>query len=119
MKKNIIYKIICICLIIGTITICMSNITRAAVTDIVDPSTKATGEFESPISVIIGLFQVVAIGLGSIMLIVIAIKYMSSAPGDKAEIKQHAVVYLVGAIIAFSASGLMEIFKGLVKESLG
>lgn len=117
-KQNIYNKIINVCILIILSTIFISNIANASVADIVNPTSDATGYFENPISIILGITQVIAIGLGTIMLIVIAIKYMSSAPGDKAEIKQHAVVYLVGAIIAFGASGIMEIFKGLVKESL-
>lgn len=117
MKKKI-YKIINICILTIIITFCLSNSIQADVSSIVNPTNNATSYFENPISIIIGIFQVIAIGFGIIMLIVLAIKYMSSAPNDKAEIKQHAVIYLVGAIMAFSASGLMEIFKGLVKESL-
>ena len=45
------------------------------------------------------------------MLIVLAIKYISAAPGDKAEIKKHAVVYVVGAIILFAATGILGIVK--------
>ena len=45
------------------------------------------------------------------MLIVLAIKYISAAPNDKAEIKKHAVVYIVGAIVLFAASALLGIVK--------
>ena len=45
------------------------------------------------------------------MLIVLAIKYISAAPSDKAEIKKHAVVYVVGAIVLFAASGILQIIK--------
>ena len=33
------------------------------------------------------------------MLIVLAMKYMMSAPGERADIKKHAVVYVVGAVV--------------------
>jgi len=62
---------------------------------------------------IIGIAQVVGVGVAVIMLIVLAIKYISAAPGDKAEIKKHAVVYVVGAIILFAASGILGIIKTL------
>ena len=52
------------------------------------------------------------------MLIVLAIKYMVSAPSDKAQIKQHAVVYIVGACIAFTASGVIQIIKNFTSETL-
>ena len=53
------------------------------------------------------LVKIIAI----IMLIVLAIKYISAAPGDKAEIKKHAVVYVVGAVVLFAATGILQIIK--------
>lgn len=60
---------------------------------------------------IINVVQVVGMAVAVIMLIVLAIKYISAAPSDKAEIKKHAVVYVVGAIVLFAASGILEIVK--------
>ena len=60
---------------------------------------------------IMGIVQVVGMGVAVIMLIVLAIKYISAAPSDKAEIKKHAVVYIVGAIVLFAATGILEIVK--------
>ena len=57
------------------------------------------------------IFKVAGVGIAVIMLIVLAMKYMFSAPGDKATIKKHAIVYIVGAVILFGASGLMAIFE--------
>ena len=57
------------------------------------------------------IMQVVGMGVAIIMLIVLAIKYISAAPGDKADIKKHAVVYVVGAIVLFAASGILGIVK--------
>ena len=60
---------------------------------------------------ILGIVQVVGIALAVIMLIVLAIKYISSAPNDKAEIKKHAVVYVVGAVLLFASAGVIELLK--------
>lgn len=119
MKKKNIFKILTICTIIFISTLFASNIVNASsITSQINPNTTATSHFEKPISVILGLFQVVAIGVGAIMLVALAMKYMVAAPSDKAEIKKHAVIYLVGACIAFGCSGLVQIFKGLVIEML-
>ncbi len=59
----------------------------------------------------INFIKVVSVAIAVIMLIVLAVKYMLSAPNDKAEIKKHAVVYVVGAIVLFSASGVLEIIQ--------
>ena len=36
---------------------------------------------------------------------------MSAAPGEKAEIKKSAVVYVVGAIVLFAVTGLLTIIE--------
>lgn len=62
---------------------------------------------------ILGVAQVVGMIVAVVMLVVLAIKYISSAPNDKAEIKKHAVVYIVGAIVLFAASGLLGIIRNV------
>lgn len=63
------------------------------------------------IAAIINMVQIVGMGVAIIMLVVLAIKYISAAPGDKAEIKKHAVVYIVGSIVLFAATGILQIVK--------
>lgn len=111
-------KIIKVITTFVTILICTTSIANASVASIVNPNTTATGSFEKPISMIIGIFQVVAVGLGVIMMIALAVKYMTAAPSDRAEIKKHAVVYVVGAFIAFASTGLMQILKTFVEEAI-
>lgn len=60
---------------------------------------------------LLSVAQIVGTAVAVIMLIVLAIKYISAAPNDKATIKQHAVVYIVGAIVLFAASALLGILK--------
>lgn len=60
---------------------------------------------------LIGIAQIIGVGVSAIMIIVVAIKYMIAAPGDKAEVKKHAVVYVVGAIFIFAASSIIELLK--------
>lgn len=63
------------------------------------------------IGALISIIQVVGMGVAIIMLIVMAIKYISAAPSEKAEIKKSAMVYVVGAIVLFAASGILQIVK--------
>ena len=67
----------------------------------------ASTSFQNIIGAIITIVQIIGTGVAIIMLIVLAIKYISAAPGDKAEIKKHAVVYVVGAIVLLSATGIL------------
>ena len=53
----------------------------------------------------------IGIGLALLMILILGTKYMLSSAGDRAEIKKHAVAYVVGAIVLFAASGILEILK--------
>ena len=76
----------------------------------------AAGSINNLIGSIITIVQVVGTGVAIIMLIVLAIKYISAAPGDKADIKKHAVVYVVGAIVLFAATGILGIVKNFASN---
>lgn len=67
---------------------------------------------------ILSIVQTVAISVAVIMLLVLAIKYISAAPNDKAEIKKHAVVYIVGAVVLFSATGILQIIKNFATSNI-
>ena len=77
----------------------------------VKDTTGASSSVTRIIGVIINIIQIVGTGVAIIMLIVLAIKYISAAPGDKADIKKHAVVYVVGAVVLFAATGILQIIK--------
>ncbi len=74
-------------------------------------STGADGALGNIGGMILMVAQVIGTSVAVIMLIVLAIKYISAAPNDKAEIKKHAVVYIVGAIVLFAASALLGILR--------
>lgn len=76
----------------------------------------ASTSFQNIIGAIITIVQIIGTGVAIIMLIVLAIKYISAAPGDKAEIKKHAVVYVVGAIVLFAATGILGIVKNFASN---
>ena len=80
-----------------------------------------TGTAEAVQSIVapaISVAQVIGIGVAVIMLIVLATKYMMAAPGDKADIKKHAIVYVVGAVILFSVTAILEIIKDFATKNI-
>lgn len=79
----------------------------------------ASGSVQKIIASIINMVQIIGIGVAIIMLVVLAIKYISAAPGDKADIKKHAVVYVVGAVVLFAASGILQIIKSFAGNIQG
>lgn len=126
MTKNVIKVVagIMIALIVVASLVTLSNATMsfddAANTNTVTSGAKDTSGAATSINNIIGailtIVQVVGVGVAVIMLIVLAIKYISAAPGDKADIKKHAVVYVVGAVVLFAASGILQIVKNFAQN---
>lgn len=76
-----------------------------------DDTTGATEAVTGLMGSGIAVAQVIGTGVAVIMLIVLATKYMMAAPGDKADIKKHAVPYIVGAVILFASAAILEIIK--------
>lgn len=68
-----------------------------------------TGKVDSLMGKIVSVVRIIAIGVAIIMISVLAMKYLMAAPSDKADIKKHAVVYVVGAVVLFGASGILGI----------
>ena len=87
------------------------EINETTVTANASDTTGAADSLDRIIGSAITVVQVVGVGVAIIMLIVLAIKYISAAPGDKADIKKHAVVHVVGAVVLFAASGILGIVK--------
>ncbi len=62
------------------------------------------------------IFQIVGTGLAVIGLIILGIKYVYSAPNERADVKKYAIVYVVGAVLFFGAIGIVELLKGFGLE---
>ena len=60
---------------------------------------------------VITIAKVICAGVAVAMLTVLGIKYMSAAPGEKADIKKHAVPYVIGAVIMFGCTGILSIIE--------
>lgn len=64
---------------------------------------------------IITAVRIGAVTIALAVLLVIAMKYMVSSAGDRADIKKHAVAYVTGAVILFAVSGIL----GMIQELAG
>ena len=67
---------------------------------------------------LLNVFRVAAIGIALIMLVVVAVKYMSAAPEGKADIKKHAVIYIVGAIVLFASAAILTIIQNFAQANV-
>ena len=92
------------------------NVDTAYVQKDAKDTSGAAGSINRIVGSVLTIVQVIGCGVAVIMLIVLAIKYISAAPGDKADIKKHAVVYVVGAVVLFAASGILQIVKNFASN---
>ncbi len=81
-------------------------------------SSGAATTAQNIIGSIISIVQVVGMGVAIIMLIVLAIKYISAAPSEKAEIKKGVTIYVVGAVILFASTGILGIVKNFATNTV-
>lgn len=122
MKKKTIIKIMSIALMVVMIAMCLNNVVLATGEDTMalpgGKSTTTSGTFQNILNKILGITQVIGVAIAVIMLIVLAIKYISAAPSDKADIKKSAVAYIVGAVVLFAASGILGIIRTFAENNI-
>lgn len=123
-SKNLLKKLICIALVV-LFSLCMiSSSVKAATFSASEFETGAqmdekvdklvTGSAVTAISIA----RIVGVTIAIVMLLVIAIRYMVSSAGDRADIKKHAVAYVVGAIVLFGAVGILGIIDDFTQKAL-
>lgn len=62
---------------------------------------------------IVGIIQVVGIVVAVVILLVLGIKYMTGSAQEKAEYKKTMIPYIIGAILIFAASTIVNVIFNL------
>lgn len=119
--KNI--KILAIVLMILLVFISITNYANAmTATDITnhfqgDTSQNPAG-LTNTTKAILNIMRIVGIAAAVILLIMLAIKYISAAPSEKADIKKSATIYIIGAVLLFAASGILTIIQNFANNAV-
>ncbi len=79
-------------------------------------STKANSVIEKSAITAITIVRIIGVTIAIVMLFVIAMKYMLSSAGERADIKKHAVAYVIGAFILFGAVGILGLLDDVAKN---
>ena len=74
-------------------------------------NTGASNTATNVVATVISSIRIIGVCFAVVMLLRVAMKYMSAAPGDKADIKKSAVAYVVGAIVLFAVTGILTIIE--------
>ena len=68
---------------------------------------------------IIWIVQAVGYAAATIILVVLAIKYLAASPTDKADIKKSATIWVVGALILFAGSFILTMIDNFAGSIFG
>ena len=111
MKLRKYTKIALVLFLIGIIATSLSVVFGASIPSAGTDSSGAKEVVERIVGALILIIQIVAFAAAVIMLMFLGIKYITASPDGKAEIKKSSVQYVVGAIILFAATGILQIVR--------
>lgn len=113
-KKVVIALLLCF---VVTSIICSNKVSAFDMMATINAQASAEGDSSvtTPVTNIAGsvitIARVICAAVAVAMLAILGMKYMSAAPGEKADIKKHAVVYVVGAVVMFACTGILGIIQ--------
>lgn len=67
---------------------------------------------------VVSVLRIAGVTIAVVMLLTIAIKYMLSSAGDRADLKKHAVAYVVGAVVLFGATNIIAALVDFTDKTL-
>lgn len=110
MKKIMISLLIIMCMLAITTPVFAMKIDNIdKLQGVVNPS--GTTQLTAISGKIIGMIYVVATIVAISMLLIIGIKYITSSPDQKADLKARAVPYLIGAALIFGAANILKFIE--------
>ena len=111
-------KITSVLFIITAILSAFSIVLGASIPSAVQPGGTGVSSINNITGNVIFIIQMIAFAAAVIMLIFVGIKFITASPEGKAEIKKTAIIYVVGAILLFAASGILQIIKNLAETNI-
>ena len=114
------YKKLCVNILI-IIAIIFCNILPAYGVDVgpiinSDKNTAINDQLVEIRSNALGVAQVIGMVVAMGMLIFVAIKYLTSSPNDRADVKQYAIPFVIGAVCIFAAIGIVQLISIIANE---
>ncbi|MCL2859496.1 MAG: pilin [Oscillospiraceae bacterium] len=112
MKNTKLNKII-VFLIILLVVLTISTAVFAGFPNITSTDTVASGKLKTIGGMVLGIVKVFAVGVAIVMLVVIAIRYMTASPSERGELKKNMINYVIGALILFSGVGILSFIQSI------
>lgn len=119
MKLRKYIKIVLVLFLIGILATSFSVVLGVSVPSAGNLDQQTSTAVNNVVTALITVIQIIAFGAAVIMLMFLGIKYITASPDGKAEIKKSSVQYVVGAIILFAATAVLQIVKGFADNTIG
>lgn len=128
--KNVILIVLLVILLISVV-LPITNVSAASeyrkkMGELIEQQNTATGEWadtssasskvSNVVNAILVIVRIAGMCVAVTMLLVVAMKYMMAAPGEKADIKKSSTAYVIGALVLFGAVGLLGIINEFSKN---
>ena len=78
----------------------------------------ATTKVQNVMKACISIVRIVGMCIAVTLLLVVAIKYMSAAPSEKANIKGQLITFAIGAIVVVASTSILELVRKFA-QSIG
>ncbi len=116
MKFSKIAKITSILFIVAAILGAFSMVfaTEPSIPGPVSPGGEGVTQLNNIVGAVIFVIQIIAFAAAVIMLIFLGIKFLTASPEGKADVKKMSVIYIVGAVLLFAATGILQLIRNLV-----
>ena len=77
-----------------------------------------TSTTKKVMATVIAVIRTVGTGIAIIMITYVAIKYMTAAPQEKADFKKSAVALVVGAIVLFAGTNILNVIADFATTNI-
>lgn len=67
---------------------------------------------------VLGIVTFICYAAAVIMLMMLGIKYVTSSPEGKAEVKKSAVIYVIGAVLVFAAGTVLTVIQNMATTTV-
>lgn len=116
MKKKVLYKLLIVFVVIAIATLLLSNVVFGGTinTNGVVIGRRLINEAAPVGNRIVGVIKVVGIFVSVAMTMIVGMRYMLSSVEEKAEYKKTAIIYLIGAILIFSTTQLIDFIYNMM-----
>lgn len=116
MNTKRITKIITVLLIVATILSFANVAFGASIPTAAAISGTGASSINSVTSKVIWIVQLICYAAAVVMLMVLGVKFITSSPEGKAEIKKSAVIYVIGAIMVFAAGIILGVIQNVANN---